>query len=205
MWERGGNIRGDGLVDDVKVGGRILLILALADAVDFVVDAGAVMITHLTGTGDRPLDVRGMPGTDTGDLPQTLVCLSRKFLGAPSGGDTLEAVAFGDGDTVDHLVLLEDGVDLDGLLEQAVPEGNLVRDAAAVDLDLHQVRLLLLERGLADLGVGQHAHHGTVLLDAFEFAGHGAALALGVLLGVLGEGLLLRAVPVLVEAAFEFV
>jgi hypothetical protein len=170
-----------------------------------VVDAGTVMVAHLTGTSNRPLDVRRMPSTDTSNLSQTLVCLSRKLLGAPSRGDALESVTLGDGNAVDHLVLLEDGVDLHGLLEQAVSEGDLVRHAAAVDLDLHQVGLLLLQRGLTDLGVCQDAHDGAVFLDALEFARHGAVLAFGVLLGVLCEGLLLRAVPVLVEAAFEFV
>lgn len=49
-------------------------------------------------------------------------------------------------------------------------ERDLVRDAAAVDLDLHQVRLLLFESGLADLGVGEDTDNGAVTANAFEFA-----------------------------------
>ena len=49
-------------------------------------------------------------------------------------------------------------------------ERDLVRDAAAVDLDLHQMRLLLFETGLADLGVGEDTDDGAVTADAFEFA-----------------------------------
>ena len=79
-----GNIRCDSLVDDIELSGCILLILALANAVDFVVDTGTVMITHLTSTSDRPLDVGRMPGTNTSNLAQTLVCLSRQLLGTPS-------------------------------------------------------------------------------------------------------------------------
>jgi hypothetical protein len=67
------------------------------------------------------------------------------------------------------------------------------------------VGLLLLERRLADLGVGQDADDGAVLLDALELAGDGSAVVLRVLLGVLGEGLLLALVPVLVEAALDLV
>ena len=163
------------------------------------------MVTHLTGTGNSPLDVGRMPGTDTGDLAETLVGLARQLLGAPTSGDTGEAVALGDGDNVDHLVLLEDGVDRDGLLEEAVAELDLVGDGATVDLDLHEVGLLLLEGRLADLGVRQDADDAAVLLDALELAGDRGAAVLGVLLGVLGEGLLLGLVPVLVEAALDLV
>ena len=146
-----------------------------------------------------------MPGTDTSDLPQTLVSLARKLLGTPSARHTLEAVTLGDRNAVDHLVLLEDGVDLDGLLEEAVAEVDLVRDAAAVDLDLHEVCLLLLERRLADLGVGEDADDGAVLLDALELAGDALGAIIGMLLRVLGEGLLLALVPVLVESALDLV
>jgi hypothetical protein len=67
------------------------------------------------------------------------------------------------------------------------------------------VRLLLLERGLGDLGVGEDADDGAVLLDALELAGDGLAVVLGVLLGVLGEGLLLAPVPVLVESPLDLI
>ena len=65
--------------------------------------------------------------------------------------------------------------------------------------------LLLLERCLADLSMCENADNGTVLLDALEFAVNGPAGLLCVLLGVLGESLLLRFVPVLVEASLDFV
>lgn len=48
--------------------------------------------------------------------------------------------------------------------------GNLVRDAAAVDLNLHQVRFLLFQTSLADLGVNEDTDDGAVSADAFEFA-----------------------------------
>lgn len=170
-----------------------------------MVDRGTVVVSHLTSTGNGPLNVGRMPGTDTSNLSQTLVRLSGKLLGAPTGSNTVEAVALGDGDDVDHLVLLKDGVNGDGLLEEVLAKGDLVGDAAAVDLDLHEVGLLLLEGRLADLGVGEDANDGAVLLDALELAGDAGAARLAVLLGVLGEGLLLALVPVLVEAALDLV
>jgi hypothetical protein len=146
-----------------------------------------------------------MPGTDTSDLAKTLVGLAGKLLGAPTVGNTLEAVALGDGDNVNDLVLLENGGDLDRLLKQAVRKVDLVRDGATVDLDLHQVRLLLRDAGLADLSVREHTDDGAVLADALKLAGHGLAAILSRLLRVAGEGLLLRAVPVLVEPALDLV
>jgi hypothetical protein len=173
-----GYIRSDSLVDDVEVGGSILLILALADAVDLVVARGTMMIAILASTTDGPLDVRWMPCTDTGNLSETLVRLSRQLLGTPSAGDTAETVAFGDGNAVDHLILLKDGIDLHGLLEHAMAELNLVCDAASVDLDLHEVSFLLLERCLADLGVGEDTDDGAVLANALEFTSDRRSLVL---------------------------
>jgi hypothetical protein len=149
--------------------------------------------------------VRRVPGTDTGDLAETLVSLSRELLGAPTGGDTRETVTLGDGNAVNHLVLLEDGADLDGLLEETVGKVDLVGNRATVDLDLHKVGLLLLERGLVGLGVGEDTDNSAVLLDALEVTGDGLATVLRVLLCVLGEGLLLGLVPVLVEATLDLV
>jgi len=163
------------------------------------------MVTHLTGTGNSPLDVGRVPGTDTSNLAQTLVCLAWQLLGTPTGSDTVVTVTLGDGNDINHLILLEDRVDTDGLLEEAVAKGNLVSNGATVYLDLHKVGLLLLERSLADLGVGEDTDDSAVFLDALELAGDRGAAVLGVLLGVLGEGLLLALVPVLVESALDLV
>lgn len=162
------------------------------------------MVTVLTGTGNSPLDVGRMPCTDTSDLSETFVSLSWKLLGTPSAGDTLETVALGNSNGVDHLILFEDGVNFDWLLEETMTKGDLVFDTASVDLNLHQVRLLLLERSLSNLGVGENTDNCAVFLNSLEFPSDRGTL-LGVLLGVLGESLLLRLVPVLVEASLQFV
>lgn len=131
--------------------------------------------------------------------------LARKLLGSPTVGDTLESVTLGDGDDVNVLVLLEDGGDLDGLLEELEAKVDLVGDGTTVELDLHEVSPLLGETSLADLGVGEDTDDSAVLADALELAGDRLATILGVLLGVAGEGLLLGTVPVLVEAALELI
>lgn len=203
--ERGINIRSDLLLGDINVSGGVVVSITLTDSVNLVVDRGTVVVTLLTGTGNSPLDVGRMPSTDTSNLSETLVSLTRKLLGAPTGGDTAESVTLGDGDNVNDLILLEDGIDGDGLLEEVLAEVDLLGDGATVDLDLHKVGLLLLEGGLADLGVSQDTDDGAVLLDALELAVDGGTAVVGVLLGVLGESLLLALVPVLVESALDFV
>ena len=200
-----GNLRSDLLLGDVEFRGGVALIAALANTENLVVARGTVVVTHLTGTSNSPLDVVRMPGTDTGNLTQTLVSLTGQLGSTPTGGDTLETVTLGDSNDIDHLVLLEDAVDLDGLLEQVAGEVDLVGNRATVDLDLHQVCLLLLKGRLADLGVGEHTHNRAVLLDALKLAGDGGTVVFGVLLGILGEGLLLALVPVLVEPALDLV
>lgn len=201
----GGNIRGDLLLGDVELSGGVSLIGTLSNAEDLVVARGTVVVTVLTGTGHSPLDVVRVPSTNTGDLAQTLVSLAGQLGGSPTGSNTGETVTLGDGDDINHLVLLEDGVDVDGLLEEVAGEFDLVGDGATVDLDLHKVGLLLLDRSLTNLSVGEHTDDSAVLLDALKLAGDGGTGALGVGLGVLGEGLLLGLVPVLVEATLDLI
>ena len=159
----------------------------------------------MTSTRNGEHDLRRMPCTNTTNLAETLVSLARKLLGSPTVGDTLETVALGDGNNIDVLVLLEDGRDADGLLEETLSELDLVGNRSTVDLDLHEVRLLLLQASLPDLGVGEDTDDSAVLADTLEFTGNGLAAILSMLLRVASESLLLRPVPVLVEATLDFI
>ena len=215
--------RGDDLLGHVRLGRCVGRVVALANAVDLLVELRAVMVTvctkrsacnmekrggkvrTLTSTGNREHDLGRMPCTNAGNLTETLVSLARQLAGAPTMGSTLETVTPGDGNDIDDLVLLEDRVDVDGLLEQAVCVLDLVCDAATVDLDLHKVGLLLLEASLADLGVGKHTDDSSVLADTLELACNRLAAICGRVLCVAGERLLLGAVPVLIEPTLKLV
>jgi len=154
------------------------------------------MVTVLTRSSNREHDVGRMPSTNTSDLSETSMSLSGKLLGTPSSGDTLVTVTLGDGNDIDDLVLLEDGRNLDLLLKVGSCEFDLVGDGSTVDLDLHEVGLLLLETGLGELGVAEDSNDGTVLLDSLHLSADGLAVVLTELLGVSGESLLLGSVPV---------
>ena len=146
-----------------------------------------------------------MPCTDTSDLAKTLVCLARKLLGTPTVGNTLKSVTLRYGNDIDDLILLENGADGYRLLEETMGKLDLVGNGATVNLDLHEVGLLLAEPGLANLGVCKDTDDSAVLANTLELTSDGLAAVLGDLLGVASEGLLLRAVPVLVEPTLELV
>ena len=129
--------------------------------------------------------------------------LSWELLGSPTVSNTLETVTLGDSNNIDVLILFEDGGDINGLLKEVVSVVDLVGDGSTVQLDFHEVSLLLPQTSLADLRVGKNADNSAVFADALELASSRLATVLGMLLGVPGEGLLLRSVPVLVEPAFE--
>ena len=69
-----------------------------------------------------------MPSTDTGDFPETLVCLPRQLLHTPTVRDALETMTLGDSNDIDTFILLEHGADLDRLFKQASRELDFIRN-----------------------------------------------------------------------------
>ena len=187
----------------VEGGGTVVGIASLANLVHLLVDFGTVVVTVLTSAGNRVRNTGRVPGTDARNLAQTTVGLTREAGDTPTSDDTFETLTLRNADEINHFILLEDGVNRDSLFEEGVAEVNLGGDVATVDLDFHDVRLLLLQAlDLADLGVSDDADDVAGLLEFFEVLFDGAAR---VVLGVLGESLLLGLEPVLVEATLDFV
>ena len=121
----------------------VLHLESLPDPVDLLVDLSPVVVALLTGPGHGGLDPAGMPGSNTGHLPQTLVSLPGQLLGVPPAGHALEPVALGHSDDVHHLVLGEHRGYRDLLLEMVSGKVDLVSDGATVELNLHDVSFLL--------------------------------------------------------------
>mmetsp|Transcript_5725 Transcript_5725/g.18643 ORF Transcript_5725/g.18643 Transcript_5725/m.18643 type:complete len:458 (-) Transcript_5725:10-1383(-) len=195
---------GDGLLGEVGFRGGGLGVAGLADAVDFLVHFRAMVVSVLAGSGDGERDAGRMPGADAGDLPEAAVGLAGEAGDAPARDDALGAVAFGGAAAVDHFRRVEDRIHGNFLLEEGLRILNLLRHGgAAVDLDFHEVGLLLPKLQLLHLRMRDQPHHGAVLGDAFELLVDVLARRF-VLLGVLGHGLPLGLVPVLVEPALHF-
>jgi len=198
--------RGDGLLSQIELGGGVVLALlgksGLSDTVDLLVLLSSVEVTVLTSTRDGVRDTRRMPCSDTSDLSQTLVGLTGQLAGSPSVGDTLESVTLGDTDDIDHFVLREEAIDGHSFLEQAVSEVDLLLHGSTVHLDLHKVGLLLGKVQLTDVGVGNDTDDLAVLLDGTQVSLNVLSTVL-VLLGILGERVLLGLVEVSVESSLD--
>lgn len=189
------------------LGGKIKLSLdlsSLSDLVHLLVNLGSVVVSVLTGTGDAVANSRWMPCSNTGNLAETLVSLTGQFGGSPTGGNTFEALTLGGGKSVDQLVLSEDRVNRDLLLKEGLGELDLTSGVSTIDLDLHDVSTLLSKLNKTDLGVSNDSDNRAVLGNLFELSVDALLTLIStVLLGVLGEGLLLRAVPVAVKTSEE--
>jgi len=195
---------GDGLLGEIRFSGTGLLVSSLSHSVDLLVDLSSVVVTVLTSTRHGEGDSAWMPGSNTSDLAETLVCLSGQACGSPTGGHTLVTVTLGNTNDIDVFALVEDGIDLNFLLEETIGVVDLIGDGSTVDLDFHKVSLLLTQLELSDLRVSQDTNNGTVLLDAGQISFDELGVALDGLL-VLGESLLLGAEPVLVETTKDVI
>ena len=128
------------------------------------------MVSVLTSASNLEADAGRVPRANTGNLAQTSVGLSGETGDTPTSDDTFETMTLGDTDGIDHVVLGEDGGHRELLFEESLGHGDLGGDITTVDLDFHEVGLLLSfsERSLVDLGVSQEADDGAVLLDSVE-------------------------------------
>ena len=142
----------------------VLHLEPLPDPVDLLVDLSPVMVALLTGPGHGGLDPAGMPGSNTGHLPQALVGLPGQLLGVPPAGDALEPVTLGHSDDVHHLVLGEHSSHGNLLLEMVPGEVDLIGDGSSIELDLHDVSLLLSTPQDLHLGVDEDTDDSAVLL-----------------------------------------
>mmetsp|Transcript_23324 Transcript_23324/g.55072 ORF Transcript_23324/g.55072 Transcript_23324/m.55072 type:complete len:372 (-) Transcript_23324:64-1179(-) len=196
---------GNGLLGQVILSARVVgvILQRLADAVDLLVDLGSMVVTSLTGARHLECHACRMPGANAGHLSQSAVCLPGQTSDAPASDHAIEAFALGGTDDVNHLILGENVLHLDLLLEKAHGEVHLVGSASSVDLDLLDVGFLLTDSDFPHLRVADRADHLAVLLGPLHLSAHGIFSVLGGLLPsllILGERLLLRGVPSLVEA-----
>eukprot|EP00350_Pseudokeronopsis_sp_OXSARD2_P008823 CAMPEP_0170540914 /NCGR_PEP_ID=MMETSP0211-20121228/808_1 /TAXON_ID=311385 /ORGANISM="Pseudokeronopsis sp., Strain OXSARD2" /LENGTH=380 /DNA_ID=CAMNT_0010843471 /DNA_START=121 /DNA_END=1261 /DNA_ORIENTATION=- len=201
--------RSDVLIIRVSLGAGIVLGASdgsRAHSVDLLVDLSSVEVSQLTSPGARPSDGSWMPSSDTTDLPQSSTSLSGESGDSHPLHNTLGSLTSGYPKSVDHLEVLEDFPNRNLGFELGESKVNLLSYGASIQLDLHKVSLLLSEVQLAQLGASKDSDILAVLLDPFEVS-LDVVLALFiflVLLGVLGEGLLLvRGVEILIEPSFE--
>merc|ERR1719330_775031 len=202
----------DGLVSKVVVCSSVVLdklavlhVVTSAHPVDLLVDLSSMMVSLLTSSWYGELDPAGMPCTDTSYLPQTLVGLPGQLLCVPPACHTLESVTLGNSNDVDHLILGKDSAYGNLLLEVVPGKVDLISDRSSVELNLHDVGLLLPASENLHLGVHDHTDGGAVLLHLVEILLNLLlAKIISPLRARLGESLLLGLRPVLVEPPLAF-
>lgn len=204
MWES--TNWGDVFDMSIRLGGGVVVDTSngtSSNSEDLMVDLGSVIVTEDTRSGNSPLDCRWMPGTNTTDLSVTSSRLDWKSRDTVSLDNTLGTLTSGDRDGINHLGILEDFSDGDFVLELGYTPVNLLSDGSSVNLDLHKVSLSLSKLDLLDLSGAENSDDLAVLLDSLEISVDmlvGVSL-LFVLLGVVGESLLLGARVVLIESS----
>ena len=95
----------------ISFGGSVVLNVSrstLTDVIYLLVKLGSVVVTEVTSTSSGPLNSRRMPSTNTSDLSETSMGLSRKSGDTESANNTLGSMTSGDSNSINHLVLLED-------------------------------------------------------------------------------------------------
>lgn len=193
---------GNRLSSNVELGRSSVVLSSFSNLEDLLVDFRSVMESVLSSSGYSEGNSGRMPSSNTGDLSKSLVRLSRKSSGSPSRGNSRKSVSFVGGQCIDLLVLLENGIDGNLLFEKLVSEINLLLDSSSVDLNLHEVSLLLREDSLFDLRVSEDSNNGASDFKGLEGLGNGVLL-LGNILSVLGESFSLGSVPGSIESSLD--
>ena len=204
MWES--TDWGDVLGVSVSFGGSIVVDTSdstLTNSVDLLVDVGSMIVTEITSSGDSPLDCRWMPGTDTSDLSETSSSLSWKSSDTESLDDTLGSFTSGNGDSINHLIVLEDLTDGDFSFEFGLSPGNLIFGGSTIDLDFHKIALLSSEVNFIDLSGNENSDDRAEFGDSLDvsvdvFLG---VSVFSVFLGVVLESVLLGSRIVFVESS----
>lgn len=139
------------------------------NSVDLLVELGSVEVTTVTDSSNSPLNSRWMPGTDTSNLSETSVSLSWESVDTESLDNTNGSLTSGNGNGINHLILLEDLADLDLLLEVILAPLDLGFNITTIDLDFHDVGNLLSEVShLINLGGNENSDGRAVLSDSFN-------------------------------------
>jgi len=193
---------GNWLLSEIVLSGGVLWVTSRANSVHLLVEFSTMMVSVLTSSRNTETDSGRMPSSDTGNLSETSVGLSGKSASSPTSGDTFVTMTLGHSDDVNVLVQGENSSNWDFLLKVLLGKLNFVLGVSSIDLNFHDVGLLLSEVELLDLGVGNDTNNLAVLDNSFQLLLNWL-LGIVVLLVVLGEGFLLAVVPVLVHSSDE--
>jgi hypothetical protein len=76
------------------------------------------------------------------------------------------SLTLGNSEDIDHLILIENSIDLYFLFEKFVWEINFLGDGSSVNLNFNNVIFLLSEVKFIHLGVGNNSNYGTIFFNS---------------------------------------
>lgn len=133
-----------------------------SDAVDLLVDLRTMMVALLTSSGNREGHSARMPSSNTSHLPETLVSLPGQLLGMPTARDSLESLALGHSNAINHLILGKHLTHGHRLLQALLHPLHFILHSSSIQLNLHDVRLLLTLLNQLDLH-RNYSHYSNLL------------------------------------------
>nr|AFK46143.1 unknown [Medicago truncatula] len=86
------------------------LLSNFAELVNFLVQLSSVMVSVLTSSGNSERNSSRMPSSNTCNLPQTPVSLTRKTSNTPTSNNTFITLTLGHSNDVNHFIFLEHSV-----------------------------------------------------------------------------------------------
>ncbi len=140
----------DVAVSDVSAfGGDFFAVFA--DFEDALVVFYALVVAHLSCSGDAVHEVVGVPGSEGSDAAFGFSAFVLEFGDVPAFDWSLEAFADGDGGDVDLLAVFEDFFAGDGFAEEGFCVVYLLLGVSAADFDFVEVGFFAWQAGLCGL------------------------------------------------------
>lgn len=141
-------------------------VLSVRNSVDLFVHFSSVVITKLTGSGNSEGNSGWVPSSNTSDFSKTSMGFLLKVSNTESLDNSSNSLTLGNSEDIDHLILIENSIDLYFLFEKFVWEINFLGDGSSVNLNFNNVIFLLSEVKFIHLGVGNNSNYGTIFFNS---------------------------------------
>ena len=132
--------------------------------IDLFVNFGTRVVALLTSTGNCPLNSCWMPSSNTSNLSKTSVSLSSQLFGTKSLDDTLSSFTFSNTNGINTLVAFENFTNGNLLFKLGPGPFNFLLNITTINLNFHNLGLVLSLLDLANLSGCKHTDNGAVLL-----------------------------------------
>ena len=136
--------------------------------VDPFIDLSLVVASLLTNSWYGELEPARTPGFNASKLSQTLVSLPWQFLSVPLASRALEPVTVGHFNDINHFILNKDSANRNFFLKVFPSKVDLISNGSAIQLNLHDMSLLLPVSEDLHLNVHDRADGSAILFHLIQ-------------------------------------